>query len=159
EAEAAATPPGADGVLFLPALSGAMAPEWNAAARGCFYGMTPAHGRGHMARALLEGCALAMRDGGPRLAELPVRGGSLLLLGAAARSPLWSQIRADVSRRPVRAARRVDTCPLGAALLAAVAGGLAPDVASSAEQLRGEEERFEPDKSRAPLYDELHARY
>ncbi len=59
---AAAVAPGAEGVTFLPALSGAMAPEWIAAARGCFYGLTPAHGQGHMARAVLEGCAFAMRD-------------------------------------------------------------------------------------------------
>ena len=43
--EAATAPPGADGVTFIPALTGAMAPEWNASARGCFYGLTPSHGR------------------------------------------------------------------------------------------------------------------
>src|SRR6185369_3700131 len=59
---AAEVPAGADGLSFMPALTGAMAPEWQPAARGCFYGMTPAHGRGHMVRAVLEGCAFAMRD-------------------------------------------------------------------------------------------------
>jgi xylulokinase len=159
EEEAAAAPPGAGGVLFLPALSGAMAPEWNAAARGCFYGLTPAHGRGHVARALLEGCALAMRDVVERLSALGVESESLLLLGGGARSSLWSQVRADVSGRLARASRRVDTCPLGAALLAAVASGLQPDVESSAALLRGEEERFLPDARHTRLYDELHARY
>jgi xylulokinase len=62
DALAGEAPPGCDGVTFLPALSGAMAPEWNANARGCFYGLTPAHGAGHLARAVLEGTAFAMRD-------------------------------------------------------------------------------------------------
>ena len=55
-------PPGADGVCWIPALSGAMAPEWNANARAGWFGLTAAHGRAHLARALLEGNALALRD-------------------------------------------------------------------------------------------------
>jgi sugar (pentulose or hexulose) kinase len=39
-----------------------MAPEWNARARAGWFGMTAAHGRAHLARALLEGNALALRD-------------------------------------------------------------------------------------------------
>jgi xylulokinase len=63
DAAAAAAPIGAEGLSFIPALTGAMAPEWNADARGCFYGLTPSHGRSHFARALLEGCAFARRCG------------------------------------------------------------------------------------------------
>jgi xylulokinase len=54
DALAAETSPGADGVTFLPALNGAMAPRWNPSGRGCYYGLTAAHGRGHLARAMLE---------------------------------------------------------------------------------------------------------
>src|SRR5205823_2856065 len=59
---AAEVPPGADGLLFLPCMQGAMAPEWNGAARGVFFGLTLAHTRAHMTRALLEGSAFALRD-------------------------------------------------------------------------------------------------
>ena len=55
-------PPGADGLVFLPCMQGAMAPEWNGAARGVFYGLTLAHTRDHMTRAILEGSAFALRD-------------------------------------------------------------------------------------------------
>ena len=55
-------PPGADGVLWVPALAGAMAPEWNPRARAAWFGLTAAHGRSHLARALVEGNALALRD-------------------------------------------------------------------------------------------------
>ena len=59
---AAEAPPGCNGLTFLPALSGAMAPRWVAEARGAFYGLTASHGKAACARALLEGCAFAMRD-------------------------------------------------------------------------------------------------
>jgi xylulokinase len=94
-------PPGAEGVRFLPALSGAMAPEWVPSARGCFYGLTAAHGAGHLARALLEGCAFAMRDVVERLAGMGVPAGHILLMGGAARDPTWARIRADSSGLPV----------------------------------------------------------
>ena len=59
---AAEAPAGADGLVFLPWMGGAMAPRWEADARGGWYGLTPAHSRAHMARAMLEGSAHALRD-------------------------------------------------------------------------------------------------
>ena len=112
-------PPGADGLTFIPALTGAMAPVWNAPARGCFYGLTPSTRAPHMARALLEGCAFAMRDVADRLKEMGAEIRSLLLLGGGARSRLWAQIRADIMGLPALDLHRVDTSPIGAAMLAA----------------------------------------
>ncbi len=122
-------PAGADGVTFVPALAGAMAPEWNAAARASFTGLTAAHGPPHLARAVLEGCAFAMRDVITRLDELGVATPAIVLLGGGAKSATWARIRADVARRPVERVAG-DTCPVGAAMLAAVAGGVASDLAS-----------------------------
>lgn len=81
---AADVPPGCDDVLFLPALSGAMAPEWIAEARGCFYGMTPSHETGHYVRAVLEGCAHAMRDVVDRLESMGVPTDKIVLVGGGA---------------------------------------------------------------------------
>jgi xylulokinase len=100
DAQAGEVAPGADGVRFIPALTGAMAPEWLPEARGCFYGLTPAHGRSHLIRAVLEGCRFAMRDVIDHLAEMGVETRSLLLLGGGARSRLWAQMRADIAGRP-----------------------------------------------------------
>lgn len=127
---AATAPPGADGLVFFPALAGATAPEWHAAARGCFYGLTPSHGRGHLARALLEGCAFAMRDVVERLRALGARFDRLVLAGGGARSRLWAQIRADMAGLPALLPAHGDSAALGAAMLAAVAGGLAPSLAA-----------------------------
>jgi xylulokinase len=81
-----------------------------------------------MARAVLEGCAFAMRDVLERLRTLEVSVESILLLGGGARSRLWAQIRADISGLPVVVPARLDTSPIGAAMLAAVAANIQPDL-------------------------------
>jgi len=159
DAVAAQVPPGSDGLVFVPALSGAMAPEWVAEARGCYYGLTPAHGVGHMARAVLEGCAFAMRDVVERLDDLDVSVESLLLVGGGANSGLWAQIRADVTGLPVEIPRYLDTSPIGAAVLAGVAIGQWPDI-STASSLVGEvTHRKESRPDRKAAYDAAHGRY
>ena len=96
------------GVTFLPALTGAMTPEWIAGARGCFYGLTPSHGAGHLARAALEGMRLracaTWSSGCARWASHRVACASS---AAAPRSRLWAQIRADVTGLPVERSRGV----------------------------------------------------
>ncbi len=156
---AASAPPGACGVTFLPCLSGAMAPRWRPAARGCFYGLTAAHGREHMARAVLEGTAFAMRDVVDRLGEMGVGTETILLLGGGARSRLWSQIRADVAGRTVFVPRHVDTSPTGAAMLAAVASGAFASLADAAARAGSEGVAFVPDPGRKPIYEGAYAAY
>ena len=158
-------PAGSQGLVFLPALSGAMAPEWIESARGCFYGLTPAHGTAHMARAVLEGCAFAMRDVLERLRLMDVPIQSILLMGGGAKSRLWAQIRSDVSRLPVKIPSRLDTSPMGAAMLAAVAAGIQPDLETCARLLDSAEAEnpatigLEPDPASAKLYDAAYAAY
>ena len=120
-APAAQIEPGAGGLVFLPCMQGAMAPEWNGAARGVFYGLTLAHTRAHLTRALLEGSAFALRDilQAMRDAGLDVR--RLTIVGGGAKGALWRQIKADVTGLPVRVPSSVETTATGAAVLAAVA--------------------------------------
>lgn len=152
-------PPGADGVLFLPALGGTTTPEWVASARGCFYGLTPAHGLAHMARAVLEGCAFAMRDIAERLREMGVATDSILLMGGGARSALWGQIRADLTGITVEIPAHVDTSPIGAAMLASVAAGLQPDLAAAAAMLGPPVHTHEPSSANRARYDDAYASY
>jgi xylulokinase len=160
DALAKSIPAGSDGLLFLPALTGAMAPEWHAGARGCFYGLTPAHGRGHLARALMEGCAFAMRDVADRLRELGLKADDVLLLSGGAKSRIWTQIRVDVLGMPGRVPARVDTSPLGAAMLAAVAAGLLPHLGAAAALVRAAPAALlDPDARAAESYGQAYARY
>src|SRR5690606_30672188 len=159
DAAAAGVATGAGGVTFLPALTGAMAPAWVPSARGCFYGLSAATGRGELARAVLEGCAFAMNDVVRRLGELGAGVEEIALLGGGSASDLWAQIRADVSGLPVAAARHIESCPLGAAALAAVAAGLAPDLATATAPLAARHRRRDPDPAAAAASAEAYARY
>lgn len=156
---AAAVAPGALGISFLPALSGAMAPEWVASARACFYGLTLAHGVGHMARAVLEGCAFAMVDIIVRLEEMGAELEAIRLLGGGAGSRLWAKIRADCSGLPVELPVVAHTSAVGAAVCAAVAGGVRDDLAACAELVGAVAETIEPDPTNRAAYDEAYGSY
>lgn len=156
---AESAPPGSDGLVFLPALSGAMAPRWVAGARGAFYGLTPAHGKAHCARAVLEGTAFAMYDVIDRLGALGVPVSRLRLMGGGARSAVWARIRADLSGLPTEVCTLADASPLGAAVLAAVAAGIHADVPAALAAMRTPLTLVEPDPRAAAAYRDAHARY
>lgn len=158
DALAAPIAPGADGLTFVPALAGAMTPVWDAAARGAFYGLTPAHGRGHLARAVLEAMAYAEADVIDRLAALGVATDRVIVLGGGRRSQLWTEIRADVTGRPHAPAARTDTSAIAAAMLAAVAAELVPDVAAAAALAPAPGPAVEPRPGQRDAYDAAHAR-
>jgi xylulokinase len=151
--------PGAGGLLFLPALTGAMAPRWAAGARGAFYGLTPSHGRAECARALIEGCAFALRDVVERFDALGVPAGCIRLTGGAAKNRLFAQIRADVTQRPVEYGAADNAAPLGAAALASVVAGWFGDVVEASAALPRNYVSLEPDASTKAVYDDAHARY
>jgi xylulokinase len=159
DAAAAAVPAGSDGLLFLPALTGAMTPEWIAGARGCFYGLTPSHGGGHMMRAALEGTAFGLRDVSERLRAMGVAADRVRVLGGGARSRLWAQIRADVAGLPVERSAVSDSSAVGAAILAAVAAGQVRDVAAGATAAGAVAEVMEPQAAMRAAYDETYGRY
>ncbi len=150
---------GSEGLNFLPALNGTMSPEWIASARGCFYGLTPAHGPGHFSRATLEGLAFAMRDVVNCLDGLGVEVNSIVALGGGAKSRLWTQMRADISGLPVEVPLVVDTAPVGSAILAAVAAEIFPDVLSAVNCAGTVSHTMEPDLQVKAQYDEAYGKY
>lgn len=155
-----AAPPGADGVCWIPALSGAMAPEWNARARAGWFGLTAAHGRAHMARALLEGNALALRDVVEAIADSGHQPTGLVCVGGGARGDFLLALRANVTGLPVTRPDDVETTARGAAMLAAAGAGLHPDAAAAARAMAGPRiEPIAPDPELRACYDALHERH
>jgi xylulokinase len=154
---AEAAPPGAAGVVFVPALAGAMTPAWRPHARGALYGLAAGHDRAHVARAVLEGLAFACRDVAERLAAMGVARATdgVVVLGGGGRSAAWLQIRADALGAPHHVAARADSCAVGAAMIAAVAAGLAPDLAAAAARAEPAGATFRPQRS----LDDAYARY
>ncbi len=127
-AEAAAVPPGAEGLVFLPYLTGERTPHADPHARGAFVGLTLRHRRGHLVRAVMEGVALGLRDSLDVMGVLGVRSAQVRGSGGGARSVLWRQILADVFNREVVTVTATEGAAFGAALLAGVGRGVFPSV-------------------------------
>jgi xylulokinase len=141
-------------------MQGAMAPEWNGAARGVFYGLTLAHSRAHMTRAILEGSAFALRDILEAMVAAGLEVNRLTIVGGGAKGPLWRQIKADVTGLPVRVPTSVETTATGAAILASVASGLHGSVGDAVNAFVAyRPEQHEPDLERREVYDEAYRRY
>ncbi|MDP6447217.1 MAG: xylulokinase, partial [Pirellulaceae bacterium] len=121
--EAAAVPPGSEGLLFLPYLAGERTPHADPHARGCFVGLTLKHTRGHMARAIMEGVTFAMRDSLAIIAELGVPVRQVRTSGGGSKSDLWRQLQADVFGKKAVTINAEQGPAYGVALLAAVGAG------------------------------------
>jgi xylulokinase len=157
---AASVPAGCDGVLWVPALSGATSPEWNPDARAAWFGLTAAHGRAHMVRALLEGNAFALRDVLDAMRTAGLVPTELVAVGGGARGDLLLQMRADVTGLPVTRPTDVETTARGAAMLAAAGSGLHDDLPSAVEAMASpRREAVHPDPERQAIYAETHRRY
>jgi xylulokinase len=123
-AEAAAVPPGSDGLLWAPYLMGDRTPHLYPNARAALIGLTASHTRGHVVRAILEGVAFSLRDSFTLFSEMGVPVRNIRLGGGGARSPLWRQIQADVYGHEVEILEAEEGAAYGAAILAGVGAGL-----------------------------------
>jgi xylulokinase len=159
-AQAAQAVPGSDGVLFLPALSGATVPRWNDRMRGVFAGLSMNHGRAELARAVIEGCAFALYDVLGRMDALGLSGDEIRVVGGGARSTLWLQIKADVTGRRVQPVLCAEPTAAGAAILAGVAAGTFADPADGIKRtVRLAPRCFLPDPGTHEIYAERYAQY
>ena len=156
EAAAAQVRPGADGLLAVPYWNAAQTPYWDAAARGALVGLTGAHTRAHVYRALLEGVAFELRLHLDGLAAAGTTVGTVRAMGGGSRSPLWAQVVADVTGREVRLAEGREISARGAAVLAfAAVGGAQVAQASAAMGHLGA--RVSPDGAANARYGEVYA--
>jgi xylulokinase len=114
---------GSQGLFFLPYLSGERTPHADPDARGCFVGLTAAHTRGHLVRAIMEGVTYSMRDSLEIIENLGVPVRQIRASGGGSRSPLWRQIQANVFGRKVVTINSEEGAAYGVALLAAVGAG------------------------------------
>ncbi len=157
--EAGRVPAGCEGLVMLPHLQGAMAPEANPAAKGVFYGFTLRHSRGHFTRAIMEAVCFIVRRNIEVIEGMGVPVTEIRALGGGARSEIWKQIEADVTKRPVLTTNNEEAATLGAAILAGKAIGLYSSVPEAVSQMVQIKARFEPNRENLSVYDEAFKTY
>ncbi len=118
---AEAVPPGAEGLLFLPYLTGEGAPHLDPEARGGWFGLTRRHDHRHLARAVIEGVAFAVRGVVEAAEALAGRADEIRVSGGASHGRIWLKTFANVLGRPITALDSGDSSARGAALLAVAA--------------------------------------
>lgn len=157
--DAAAVAPGADGLLFLPYLSGERTPHMDPSARGAFIGLSYHHTRGHLARAVMEGVAFALRQALEISMSLGGAAETIIAAGGGAESPVWRQIQADIFGSPLRQTLLTEQASIGAALLAGVGAGVYTDFASACEQVVRLGPETQPNPAHQAFYQGLFEQY
>jgi xylulokinase len=159
-AEAEQAPPGCEGLVFLPYLSGERTPHADPLARGAFVGLTARHRRAHLTRAILEGVALSLGDvldlfRGAGLAEVS----ELRVAGGGARSSLWRRIVASTLGLPSATLHHAEGAALGAALLAGVGARAWPGVEAACDAVVTLAGRDDPVPGWSEVADRLRPRF
>lgn len=159
ERDAADTPPGAAGIIFLPYLLGERAPIWDANARAVFFGLGRNHGRADLLRSVFEGVGYSVLDIADRLRELGVGVRRVVASGGLARIASIQQIKADMLGVPLMLSEELETTALGAALVAGVNAGRYGSIEEATETSVRFGRRFDPDQARTEMYRDFFSIY
>lgn len=158
--EAASVPSGSDGLIYLPYLMGERSPVLDAEARGVFFGLSARHKKAHLTRAVLEGITLSQRHNLEVLHQMDIVPETLTACGGGGRSPFWRQMLADVLKCKVTTIASKEGPALGAAILAAVAAKLYPNVESAVDALvKQGSDKAEPNCAEVERYNDIYTLY
>lgn len=155
----AAGKPGAKGVLYMPHLASAGPPRNNSNAKGLFLGLTFAHTKADIARAVMEGISLEIRDIITAKSGMGIDVDRIRLTGGGSKSPMWNQIQADVYGKTVQTVQTSETASVGAAMLAGVGVGIFKNVQEAADAMVRVTRTYEPVPEHTKIYDELYDIY
>jgi xylulokinase len=143
EADARRSPPGANGLIVLPyfAPGGERSPIWDAYAHGVIFGLTLAHQRRDIVRAVLEASAYALKDNITMIEREGIRIRRIRLSGGQAKSALSREIKADVTGKRVELTQHVEATVFGTALLAGYGTGIYPNLTRTVKEFVHVQER------------------
>lgn len=157
--QASESPPGANGLVFLPYMAGERSPLWSNTARGVFFGLSYSNTRSDILRAIMEGCAFAVYDNLQIAKDHGVSVTEFLGSGGATKSAVWCQIKADVYGLPFIVAKRTDGSEGGSSLglfaLTAQAVGLFTDVGECVDSLLPQRTIYEPAQENHVIYEDI----
>lgn len=158
--EAESVPPGCDGLLFLPYLSGERTPHPDPLARGAFVGLTLRHTRAHLTRAVLEGVAFGLKDGFNLIKNAGLgKISQVRASGGGVKSALWRQILSSVLEAELVMVNTTEGAAFGAALLAGTGAGAWPDVPAACRQSVAVTGSQQPDPGEIKPYRHAYALY
>lgn len=151
--QAALTPPGADGLVFLPHLSGSLAPDVNPNATGVFMGITLVHNKGHFIRAVMESLGYLVRRNMEALSDMGIEVDEVRAFGGGSKSPAWNQIKADILQKTICVTNSKEAACLGAAILAGHAVGIFDSIEKACDSMIEIVARYEPNPANKEVYD------
>lgn len=144
---------GSEGVVFLPYMAGERSPIWDENAKGVFYGLDYSKSKAHITRAVMEGVAYSLRHNIEAAASAGAAVGTMRAMGGAANSTFWTQLKADITGKPIEVPASDTATTLGAAILAGVGVGVYRDFAQAVSQTVKVRRRHEPNDVNKPEYD------
>ena len=154
--EAENSPLGANGLLYMPYLMGERTPHLDSECRGAFIGLSAAHSRGDMIRAVMEGVAFSLLDCEEIFSEMGIKINEMYACGGGGRSKVWRGMLADMYGCKVKTLKSSEGAALGAAILAATGAGIYPSVENACSAMTEEGDIIAPDKERTDGYRELY---
>lgn len=150
--EAEAIPSGSDGVVFLPYMAGERSPIWNPDAKGVFYGLDFSKTKGHFIRAAMEGVAYSLRHNLEIAEQAGAKAEVLRAMGGSANSLLWTQIKADITGKPIVVPSSDTATTLGAVILAGVGVGMYESFEEAVELTVKVKRAHEPNVQNQEIY-------
>jgi xylulokinase len=157
--EASKVPPGSEGLLFLPYLSGERTPHKDPDARGVFFGLSLRTGKGHLVRAIMEGVAFGMRDSLEIMKSMGVPIMQVRASGGGAKSELWRQIQSDIYGVELYMMEAEEGPAFGSALIAGVGVGTYGSVEEACDKAVRTSGLVEPVPENIELYDRRYQMY
>lgn len=157
--EAAQVPAGSDGLMMLPHLSGSLAPDVNAKAKGVWFGFTLQHEKKHFMRALMESLGYILRRNIEALGDMGIEVKEIRSLGGGSKSPVWNQIKADINQVTLETVKTKEAATLGAAILAGAAVGYFDSVQNAVENMVSVKERITPASENKEVYEKGYSMY
>lgn len=151
--EAASVPAGSDGLVMLPHLAGSLAPDVKSTAKGVFYGFTLMHGKAHFTRAIMEGVGYIVKRNIEALSNMGIEVIELCSLGGGSKSPIWNQIKSDITGKKLMTSKCSEAACLGVAILAGKAVGMFSSVEEAIDKMISIDAEYVPNLDNKEVYD------
>lgn len=150
--EAEGIPAGSEGLVFLPYMAGERSPVWDPDAKGVFYGLDFSKTKGHMIRSAMEGVAYSLEHNLQIAESTGAEVKELRAMGGSANSRLWTQIKSDITGKPIVVPSSDTATTLGAVILAGVGVGMYKDFEEAVELTVKVTRKHEPDMENHKIY-------